>query len=88
MGITTRRLSWAFAVDAAVVAAAAVAGLGMLAMPGAPVAAAQGCPPGQHEDTQTPGFQCVPGWCPSGTLLDGVTGACVAPPGIPPPPLP
>ncbi|MCB0923022.1 MAG: hypothetical protein KDB50_00485 [Mycobacterium sp.] len=54
---------------------------------GLPVVSAQGCPIGQHEDTETPGFQCVPGWCPPGTLLDGVTGACVAPPGVPPPPL-
>lgn len=54
---------------------------------GAPTAAARGCPPGQHEDAATPGFQCVPGWCPPATLLDGVTGICVAAPGVPPPPL-
>lgn len=57
-------------------------------LPVAPASATgQSCPVGQHEDAQTPGFQCVPGWCPSGTLLDGVTGTCVAPPGVPPPPL-
>lgn len=49
-------------------------------------AAAETCPPGQMEDATTPGFQCVP-QCPSGTLLDGVTGVCVAAPGVPPPPL-
>lgn len=54
---------------------------------GEPTAAAQGCPAGQHEDAETPGFQCVPGWCPPGTLLDGVTSVCVAAPGVPPPPL-
>lgn len=64
---------------------AAVAAVGIL--PIAPASAARGCPPGQHEDAQTPGFQCVAGWCPSGTLLDAVTGTCVAPPGVPPPPL-
>jgi hypothetical protein len=67
----------------ALIAAAAVAGLA----PAFPATAGPSCPIGQHEDTQTPGFQCVPGWCPSGTLLDGVTRSCVAPPGVPPPPL-
>lgn len=71
-------------------AVAVVAGAGTLLLPGAPAPSAradQPCPPGQHEDAQTPGFQCVPGWCPPGTLLDGVTGTCVAAPGVPPPPL-
>ncbi len=57
---------------------------------GVPLAGAdtdQTCPPGQVEDTLTPGFQCVTG-CPSGTLLDAVSGSCVAAPGVPPPPLP
>ncbi len=57
---------------------------------GVPLAVAdteQTCPPGQVEDTLTPGFQCVSG-CPSGTLLDSVSGSCVAAPGVPPPPLP
>lgn len=49
-------------------------------------AATDTCPPGQVEDTTTPGFQCVP-QCPSGMLIDGVTGVCVAAPGLPPPPL-
>lgn len=76
---TTRRWAWA------VVAVAVGAGL----LPAIPAEAApQGCPAGQHEDTQTPGFQCVAGWCPAGTLLDGVSGACVAAPGVPPPALP
>lgn len=79
MATIRRRLSWA------VIAAAA--GAGMLALPVTPAAAAPDCPPGQYEDTRTPGFQCVTGWCPAGTLLDAVTGSCVAPPGIPPPPL-
>ncbi|MBU3685856.1 MAG: hypothetical protein FGM25_05570 [Mycobacterium sp.] len=48
--------------------------------------AADTCPPGQMEDATTPGFQCVP-QCPSGTLVDAVTGVCVAAPGVPPPPL-
>ncbi len=78
MNAMIRRSAW-------VVVAAAV-GWGLT--PVAPVSAAPGCPIGQHEDTTTPGFQCVPGWGPAGTLLDGVTGACVAPPGVPPPPLP
>lgn len=70
-----------------VIAAVGVAGAaGVAFVPGSP-AAGQSCPIGQHEDTETPGFQCVPGWCPAGQLLDGVTGACVAAPGIPPPPL-
>lgn len=59
----------------------------MPAVPDGPVPA-QPCPPGEHEDTQTTGFQCVPGWCPSGMLLDGVTHACVSAPGEPPEALP
>ena len=77
MKSTIRRLVVAMA------AASAVVGI----LPTAPATAARSCPPGQYEDAQTPGFQCVLGWCPSGTLLDGVTGTCVAPPGVPPPPL-
>lgn len=77
MKSTIRRLVVAMA------AASAAAGV----LPMVPASAGQGCPAGQHEDAQTPGFQCVVGWCPSGTLLDGVTGTCVAPPGVPPPPL-
>ena len=61
------------------------AGAGLIPAPAA--YAGQSCPIGQHEDTQAPGFQCVPGWCPAGTLLDATTGSCVAPPGVPPPPL-
>lgn len=70
--------------------AAAAAGL---SMPGTPVVWAtpapvgQTCPPGQREDVMTPGFQCVSA-CPPGALVDGVSGACVAAPGVPPPPLP
>lgn len=64
--------------------AAALAAAPLVWLPGA---AAQACPVGQHEDAETPGFQCVPGWCPPGTLLDGVTSICVAAPGVPPPPL-
>lgn len=71
----------------ALAAAAAVMGAGLGVLPVAPASAGQGCPFGQHEDAQTPGFQCVAGWCPAGTLLDAVTGTCVAPPGVPPPPL-
>lgn len=64
-----------------------VAALGVCAG-GAPVATAatDSCPPGQVEDVTTPGFQCVQ-QCPAGMLIDGVTGVCVPPPGIPPPPL-
>lgn len=75
--VTIRRSFWV------VLAATACWGV----VPMAPVSAEPGCPIGQHEDTTTPGFQCVPGWCPQGTILDGVTRACVAPPGVPPPPL-
>lgn len=60
----------------------------MLIAPSGPAPEVQDCPPGQHEDTQTPGFQCVAGWCPPGMLLDGVTSSCVVAPGVPPPPLP
>jgi len=38
---------------------AAATGAGALLVPAAPAAAADGCPPGQIEDAQTPGFQCV-----------------------------
>jgi hypothetical protein len=77
MNAMIRRSAW-------IVVGAAV-GWGFV--PLTPAFAEPGCPIGQHEDTTTPGFQCVPGWCPAGTLLDGVTGSCVAPPGVPPPPL-
>ncbi|HOB48392.1 MAG TPA: hypothetical protein PKK01_03640 [Mycobacterium sp.] len=75
----TRKFCW--------LAAAAALAVSPL-MAGPPAVSAQGCPPGQHEDTETPGFQCVPGWCPQGTLLDAVTGSCVTALGVPPPPLP
>lgn len=83
----TAQATWAASRRLAVALAAAAAGLGIATAPGIPVAGAQGCPIGQHEDTETAGFQCVPGWCPPGMLLDGVTGTCVAAPGVPPPPL-
>lgn len=67
---------------------AAAVGAGVLLTPAAPAPPPQTCPPGQHEDTETPGFQCVSGWCPTGMLLDGVTHSCVAAPGVPPPALP
>ncbi|MFN8070812.1 MAG: hypothetical protein U0R66_03205 [Mycobacterium sp.] len=73
---------WAWALLAAAVGGA------LLIVPAGPAPDLQTCPPGQHEDTQTPGFQCVAGWCPAGMLLDGVTHSCVAAPGVPPPPLP
>ena len=81
MGIASRRFG------SSLVAAALCAGAFALAVPVAPARAEQTCPPGQVEDTLTPGFQCVSG-CPWGTLLDGVSGSCVAAPGVPPPPLP
>jgi hypothetical protein len=77
MRTTTRCWTWA------VIAVAVGGGI----LPAVPADTQQTCPFGQHEDTQTPGFQCVLGWCPPGTLLDGVSGACVAAPGVPPPPL-
>ena len=79
MGIAKRR--WGLA------AAAAAAGFGALITPGGSAGADQTCPFGQVEDVQTPGFQCVSA-CPPGTLLDGVSKACVTAPGVPPPPLP
>lgn len=81
--MSVRRFGWA------AILLATAAAVPLAAVPaGPPVATqAQGCPVGQHEDAQTPGFQCVPGWCPTGTLLDAVTGVCVAAPGVPPPPL-
>lgn len=60
----------------------------VLVAPAGPPPQVQTCPAGQHEDTETPGFQCVSGWCPAGMLLDGVTHSCVAAPGVPPPALP
>lgn len=72
---------------AAMALGAAVAG-GVLIAPAGPAPEMQNCPPGQHEDTTTPGFQCVAGWCPPGSLLDGVTDSCVAAPGVPPSALP
>lgn len=80
MRTTTRTMAWA------VVAVAW--GCGFLLVPATPGPPEQGCPIGSHEDSQTPGFQCVPGWCPPGTLLDGVSSTCVTAPGVPPPPLP
>ncbi|MEI6252278.1 MAG: hypothetical protein WCP30_05685 [Mycobacteriaceae bacterium] len=77
---TTPRWPW-------VLVAAAVGG-GLLYGPAGPAPDLQTCPPGQHEDTQTPGFQCVAGWCPAGMLLDGVNQSCVAAPGVPPSALP
>lgn len=71
----------------ALVGAALGAGVFAGGVPAAPAHATNTCPPGQVEDTMTPGFQCVSS-CPSGMLLDGVSGSCVAPPGVPPPPLP
>ena len=82
MGIASRRFG------SSLMAAALCAGAFALAVPVAPARAEQTCPPGQVEGTLTPGFQCVSGWCPPGTLLDGVTNACVAAPGVPPPALP
>ena len=67
---------------------AAAVGGAVLLVPAAPAPGVQNCPPGQHEDTETPGFQCVAGWCPPGMLLDGANNACVAAPGVPPPALP
>lgn len=67
---------------------AAAMGGGVLVAPAVPFPEVQTCPPGQHEDTQAPGFQCVAGWCPPGMLLDGVTQSCVVAPGVPPPALP
>lgn len=80
-----RRLAWAM-LAAATGAVSLILGAPATVVGAAPAPAAV-CPPGTHEDTETPGFQCVPGWCPSGMLLDGVTGACVTAPGVPPPPL-
>lgn len=77
MHSVSRRFAWA----------AAILALTGASVPVAAIARAQGCPIGQHEDAETPGFQCVPGWCPAGTLLDAVTGVCVTAPGVPPPPL-
>ena len=80
MGTMTRGGAWA------VIAALGLGGF--LPVPAAPVPSEQGCPAGQHEDSQTPGFQCVPGWCPPGMLLDTASSTCVAAPGVPPPALP
>lgn len=81
MGIVSHRFG------SAVIAAAFCAGAFALGVPAAPARADQTCPPGQVEDTSSPGFQCVSG-CPWGTLLDAASGSCVAAPGVPPPPLP
>ena len=73
---------WVFCVVAAAVTVV------VLPAPAGPAPQVQTCPPGQHEDTETPGFQCVVGWCPAGMLLDTVNQSCVAAPGVPPPALP
>lgn len=80
-GNTSNRLALA------AVVAALGAGAAVLGVPAAPTVPVQGCPPGQVEDTATPGFQCVTG-CPWGMLLDRVSNSCVTAPGVPPPPLP
>ena len=80
-GNTSHRLALA-SVAVALGAVAVVLGI-----PAAPPPPVQSCPPGQVEDTATPGFQCVTG-CPWGMLLDRVSNSCVAAPGVPPPPLP
>ena len=81
---TTHRWVWMVAVAVAVAAVPAPA----VPAPAGPAPGQQACPPGQHEDTETPGFQCVAGWCPPGMLLDQVNESCVAAPGVPPPALP
>jgi hypothetical protein len=74
------------ALTAALLAAPAAVVLGLLG-PVPPARADQTCPPGQVEDVQTPGFQCVDA-CPPGTLLDAVTGSCIVARGVAPPALP
>ena len=79
MGSTSRvRLGMVGAVVALGVTAA-ITGLG----PPAALSAGSGCPSGDFPGDQDR-WQCVHE-CPSGTLYDGRTGVCVAPPGVPPP---
>lgn len=82
MGITRQRR-----LGSALCAAALGAGALVVGVPASPARAGQTCPAGQIEDATTPGFQCISA-CPTGMLVDALTGTCVAPPGLPPPALP
>jgi hypothetical protein len=57
---------------------ASIAGVAPAAQP-----RASGCPSGDFPGEQDR-WQCVHE-CPGGTLYDGQSGVCVAPPGVPPP---
>jgi hypothetical protein len=81
MGSTSRVRLGAVAVVALGVAAV-ITGAGPPAAP----RARSGCPSGDFPGDQDR-WQCVHE-CPAGTLYDGQTGVCVAPPGVPPPALP
>jgi hypothetical protein len=65
---------------------AAAVGLGVaavIAVPPVQLSAGSGCPSGDFPCEQDR-WQCVHE-CPGGTLYDGQSGVCVAPPGVPPP---
>jgi hypothetical protein len=67
---------------------AAAVGLGVAAViagaaPPVQLSAGSGCPSGDFPGEQDR-WQCVHE-CPGGTLYDGQSGVCVAPPGVPPP---
>lgn len=67
---------------------AVAVGLGVAAVitgaaPPAQPRAGSGCPSGDFAGDQDR-WECVHE-CPGGTLYDGQTGLCVAPPGVPPP---
>ncbi|MFN8031889.1 MAG: hypothetical protein U0Q47_01185 [Mycobacterium sp.] len=77
---STSRLRLGVAVISAVLGAALISGVGP------PPGLRSSCPIGQAPDDQDR-WQCVHE-CPAGTLYDGQSGVCVAPPGVPPPALP
>jgi hypothetical protein len=79
MGSTSRMRLGVAAVAVGLGAAAVITA----AAPPTQPRAGSGCPSGQFPDDQDR-WQCVHE-CPAGTLYDGQTGVCVAPPGVPPP---
>jgi hypothetical protein len=79
MGSTSRMRLGVAAVAVGLGAAVAITG----AVPPAQSRTASSCPSGQFPGDQDR-WQCVHD-CLAGTLYDGASGVCVAPPGVPPP---
>ena len=79
MGSTSRTRLAMMVVAVALGVSALIAGVAPAAQP----SAANGCLSGDFPGEQDR-WQCVHE-CPGGTLYDGQSGVCVAPPGVPPP---